>query len=105
MEFLIDALWPETGERYMLFSWMLAGQRQGTDTCPSSSGTFSSTRWAAYKGTGSQVEIDGAFHGCHVGGDRGEIHALLMDASWAETGDRYMPKLFRDFLFHQVGSL
>ncbi len=23
------------------------------------------------------------------------------DASWAETGDRYLLKLFRDFLFHQ----
>ena len=27
-----------------------------------------------------------------------------MDATWAETGDRYMLKLFRDFLFHQVGA-
>lgn len=25
-----------------------------------------------------------------------------MDASWAETGDRYMLKLFRDYVFHQV---
>jgi PAB-dependent poly(A)-specific ribonuclease subunit 3 len=29
---------------------------------------------------------------------------FLMDATWAETGDRFMLKLFRDFLFHQVGS-
>lgn len=27
---------------------------------------------------------------------------LNMDASWAETGDRYLLKLFRDYLFHQV---
>jgi PAB-dependent poly(A)-specific ribonuclease subunit 3 len=32
--------------------------------------------------------------------DRSEFN---MDTSWAETGDRYMLKLFRDFLFHQVG--
>ena len=25
-----------------------------------------------------------------------------MDTSWAETGDRYLLKLFRDYLFHQV---
>jgi PAB-dependent poly(A)-specific ribonuclease subunit 3 len=30
---------------------------------------------------------------------------FVMEASWAETGDRYMLKLFWDFLFHQVGSL
>jgi hypothetical protein len=24
-------------------------------------------------------------------------------ASWSETGDRYLLKLFRDFVFHQVG--
>ncbi|KAG8186382.1 hypothetical protein JTE90_026800 [Oedothorax gibbosus] len=27
---------------------------------------------------------------------------LNMDHSWAETGDRYLLKLFRDYLFHQV---
>ncbi|XP_063837259.1 PAN2-PAN3 deadenylation complex subunit PAN3-like [Ostrinia nubilalis] len=27
---------------------------------------------------------------------------LNMDASWSETGDRYMLKLFRDYLFHAV---
>ncbi|XP_075230352.1 poly(A) specific ribonuclease subunit PAN3 isoform X2 [Lycorma delicatula] len=27
---------------------------------------------------------------------------LNLDPSWAETGDRYMLKLFRDYLFHQV---
>ncbi|KDO22810.1 hypothetical protein SPRG_11569 [Saprolegnia parasitica CBS 223.65] len=27
---------------------------------------------------------------------------LNMDSSWAETGDRYLLKLFRDFVFHQV---
>ncbi|GAB1604640.1 hypothetical protein Ahia01_000745500, partial [Argonauta hians] len=25
-----------------------------------------------------------------------------IDASWSETGDRYMLKLFRDYIFHQV---
>ncbi|XP_011150054.2 PAN2-PAN3 deadenylation complex subunit Pan3 isoform X3 [Harpegnathos saltator] len=27
---------------------------------------------------------------------------LSMDPTWAETGDRYMLKLFRDYVFHQV---
>lgn len=27
-----------------------------------------------------------------------------MDASWSETGDRYMLKLFRDHLFHAVAT-
>jgi len=31
--------------------------------------------------------------------DRTELN---MDTSWAETGDRYMLKLFRDYVFHQV---
>lgn len=25
-----------------------------------------------------------------------------MDGTWSETGDRYMLKLFRDYVFHQV---
>ena len=25
-----------------------------------------------------------------------------MDPEWAETGDRYLLKLFRDYVFHQV---
>lgn len=25
-----------------------------------------------------------------------------MDPGWSETGDRYLLKLFRDFVFHQV---
>lgn len=25
-----------------------------------------------------------------------------MDLSWSETGDRYLIKLFRDYVFHQV---
>ncbi|KAJ2954036.1 hypothetical protein O0L34_g2247 [Tuta absoluta] len=29
---------------------------------------------------------------------------LNMDASWSETGDRYMLKLFRDYLFHSVSQ-
>ena len=28
----------------------------------------------------------------------------LQDTHWSETGDRYMLKLFRDFVFHQVGD-
>ncbi|EEC12422.1 PAB-dependent poly(A)-specific ribonuclease subunit PAN3, putative [Ixodes scapularis] len=31
--------------------------------------------------------------------ERPEFH---LDSSWSETGDRYMLKLFRDYLFHQV---
>ncbi|XP_076321729.1 PAN2-PAN3 deadenylation complex subunit pan3-like isoform X2 [Tachypleus tridentatus] len=31
--------------------------------------------------------------------ERPEFH---MDPTWAETGDRYMLKLFRDYVFHQV---
>jgi PAB-dependent poly(A)-specific ribonuclease subunit 3 len=27
-----------------------------------------------------------------------------MDPNWAETGDRYVLKLFRDYVFHQVDS-
>ena len=27
-----------------------------------------------------------------------------MDPSWSETGDRYLLKLFRDYLFHQVDT-
>ena len=29
-------------------------------------------------------------------------HRYSSEPSWAETGDRYMLKLFRDYLFHQV---
>ncbi|KAJ3192239.1 PAB-dependent poly(A)-specific ribonuclease subunit 3 [Irineochytrium annulatum] len=29
-------------------------------------------------------------------------HQLDMDPSWSETGDRYLLKLFRDYVFHQV---
>ena len=31
--------------------------------------------------------------------DRTELN---LDTAWAETGDRYMLKLFRDYVFHQV---
>lgn len=27
-----------------------------------------------------------------------------MDVTWSETGDRYMLKLFRDYLFHSVNE-
>ena len=30
------------------------------------------------------------------------FYRLSLDPTWAETGDRYMLKLFRDYLFHQV---
>lgn len=30
------------------------------------------------------------------------VFRLGMEPSWAETGDRYMLKLFRDYVFHQV---
>ena len=30
------------------------------------------------------------------------LNRLNMDPSWSETGDRYMLKLFRDHIFHQV---
>ena len=32
--------------------------------------------------------------------DRAELNG---DESWSEYGDRYMLKLFRDYVFHQVG--
>jgi ABC-type uncharacterized transport system YnjBCD ATPase subunit len=28
-----------------------------------------------------------------------------MDPSWSETGDRYLLKLFRDYVFHQVDEM
>jgi len=28
---------------------------------------------------------------------------MIGDLQWGETGDRYMLKLFRDYVFHQVG--
>jgi len=30
------------------------------------------------------------------------VRRYNMDTSWSETGDRYLLKLFRDYLFHQV---
>ena len=30
------------------------------------------------------------------------LRRFSMDPSWSETGDRYLLKLFRDYLFHQV---
>ena len=27
---------------------------------------------------------------------------MKLDTNWSETGDRYILKLFRDFVFHQV---
>ena len=29
---------------------------------------------------------------------------MIGDVQWTETGDRYMLKLFRDYVFHQVTS-
>ena len=33
--------------------------------------------------------------------DRADLNG---DASWSEYGDRYMLKLFRDYIFHQVNT-
>lgn len=30
------------------------------------------------------------------------VFRFNLDPAWSETGDRYMLKLFRDYLFHQV---
>jgi len=30
------------------------------------------------------------------------IYSFDMDPNWSETGDRYLLKLFRDYVFHQV---
>lgn len=30
------------------------------------------------------------------------VARLNLDVTWSETGDRYMLKLFRDYLFHTV---
>lgn len=30
------------------------------------------------------------------------LFSLNLDPSWSDTGDRYLVKLFRDYLFHQV---
>ena len=30
------------------------------------------------------------------------MYRLNLDGAWAETGDRYMLKLFRDYVFHAV---
>ena len=32
----------------------------------------------------------------------GSVRRFALDPAWSETGDRYMLKLFRDYLFHQV---
>ena len=29
---------------------------------------------------------------------------MCLDANWSEIGDRYILKLFRDYVFHQVSS-
>lgn len=30
------------------------------------------------------------------------LYRFDMDPGWSETGDRYLIKLFRDYVFHQV---
>jgi PAB-dependent poly(A)-specific ribonuclease subunit 3 len=30
------------------------------------------------------------------------LHRFARDERWSETGDRYIVKLFRDFVFHQM---
>lgn len=42
------------------------------------------------------MRCDVAYH------TNGDISRLSLDPTWAETGDRYMLKLFRDYVFHQV---
>ena len=37
-------------------------------------------------------------------GSINERHEYRMDPQWSETGDRYLLKLFRDYLFHQVSD-
>ena len=37
---------------------------------------------------------------CHV--PHVVIHRFHQDPNWSETGDRYLLKLFRDYLFHQI---
>lgn len=32
------------------------------------------------------------------------VFRFNLDPAWSETGDRYMLKLFRDYLFHQVNE-
>lgn len=32
------------------------------------------------------------------------IGRFSVDTTWAETGDRYLLKLFRDYVFHQVSE-
>ncbi|CAH1776344.1 unnamed protein product [Owenia fusiformis] len=49
-----------------------------------------------------QVESDRLFRLVCKMGVMNERPEYNMDPGWSETGDRYMLKLFRDFLFHQV---
>ncbi|RWS22864.1 PAB-dependent poly(A)-specific ribonuclease subunit PAN3-like protein [Leptotrombidium deliense] len=37
-------------------------------------------------------------------GSINERPEFRMDPQWSETGDRYLLKLFRDYLFHQVSE-
>lgn len=38
------------------------------------------------------------------GRNNGSPFRFNLDPSWSETGDRYMLKLFRDYLFHSVAD-
>ena len=33
----------------------------------------------------------------------GDLFRHSMNQAWSETGDRYILKLFRDFVFHSIG--
>lgn len=46
-----------------------------------------------------QMKYDISYHVCVI-----VDYRLSLDPTWAETGDRYMLKLFRDYLFHQVSE-
>ena len=41
-------------------------------------------------------------HSANVLNPKVDRTELNLDQAWAETGDRYMLKLFRDYIFHQV---
>ena len=41
-------------------------------------------------------------HNANVLNPKVDRTELNLDQAWAETGDRYMLKLFRDYIFHQV---
>ena len=47
----------------------------------------------------NQMKYDISYHVCVI-----VDYRLSLNPAWAETGDRYILKLFRDYLFHQVSE-